>query len=633
MSLGPEQGADLDGECAEDQRPNSGLREGEISHAEVNDALRLASKTIIFGQQNRLRNGLVLDADERLPRFHAGHDLVKFFYGGIRQLPDYLLDAMLAAGISVTLVKGCELLVFHDVRCHQSLHVGRVRKTIYISDKLLQGAFEKGYDYWALAELLIQEAYPLLDYLLIVELARRCQSQLHKRLTLSYYFIKDTLRRLNKHRRELDETEDNEFAHFFCHYAEEFYSWDGKICDQDPFELAAAIFDEERERLWASNKIYTIRAALKYPDYFDLDRDIVHPLAHARAAELGQSTAPRNVAEMIHDLEDAARFKVSRQIKTDRLLEQLLQCGAAGIRGLVECLARAAATGRTLLTDNQYDGYDIVVEWKRKLQKYSSSPLEGLPDSISNDWNQLFYERYLHYLMREFHRFQRLPQEDREEHLDYLESLLHLIIGCTRPQATGPERMALVATAAHASARAKVAQWTNTAEFLLADRDVSEGADLVLALLEKLDLHPLFHTLLLGQARDLSGAAPLSFGLPTRDLLAQLLEKMPPRPYRLSSDPQTVRARLNRFDQRRRKAPDDADLVVLLAAVFLRLDQAPNYAEYIGYVRALDRRAAPALDEILQGIQPQDQRRRRIRDQAGMLRRGLARAPGGAASA
>ena len=154
----------------------------------------------------------------------------------------------------------------------------------------------------------------------------------------------------------------------------------------------------------------------------------------------------------------------------------------------------------------------------------------------------------------------------------------------------------------------------------------------MLALLEKLDLHPLFHTLLLEQARELSGAEQLSFGLPTRDLVAQLLEKMPPRPYRLSSDPQTVRARLNRFDQRRRKAPDDADLVVLLAAVFLRLDQAPNYAEYIGYVRALDRRAAPALDEILQGIQPQDQRRRRIRDQAGMLRRGLAGAPGGEAS-
>ena len=102
--------------------------------------------------------------------------------------------------------------------------------------------------------------------------------------------------------------------------------------------------------------------------------------------------------------------------------------------------------------------------------------------------------------------------------------------------------MALVATAAHASAGARIAQWADTAEFLLADRDASEGADLVLVLLEKLDLHPLFHTLLLEQARDLSGAVQLSFGLPTRDLVAQLLGGMPPRPYRLSSDPQTVRA-------------------------------------------------------------------------------------------
>lgn len=36
MSLGLDQGAV---EC-----PNSGLREGEISHAEVNDALRLAPR-------------------------------------------------------------------------------------------------------------------------------------------------------------------------------------------------------------------------------------------------------------------------------------------------------------------------------------------------------------------------------------------------------------------------------------------------------------------------------------------------------------------------------------------------------------------------------------------------------------
>ncbi|SVD53595.1 uncharacterized protein METZ01_LOCUS406449, partial [marine metagenome] len=33
-----------------DHRSNSGLREGNISHAEVNEALRGLPKTIIFGQ-------------------------------------------------------------------------------------------------------------------------------------------------------------------------------------------------------------------------------------------------------------------------------------------------------------------------------------------------------------------------------------------------------------------------------------------------------------------------------------------------------------------------------------------------------------------------------------------------------
>jgi hypothetical protein len=108
----------------DDERPNSGLCQGEISHAEVNAALRAHHKTVIFGQQTRLRDGVLL-ADEKLDRFHAGHDLVKFFYGGIRQLPEYLVDALLVWGISVTLVKSDDLLVFRHVREHQSFHTGR----------------------------------------------------------------------------------------------------------------------------------------------------------------------------------------------------------------------------------------------------------------------------------------------------------------------------------------------------------------------------------------------------------------------------------------------------------------------------------------------------------------------------
>ena len=83
MNIFPKADAQLEAPPPNDHRPNSGLREGDITHAEVNEALRIAPKTVIFGQQTRLRLGLLME-DEQLPRLHAGHDMVKFFYGAIR---------------------------------------------------------------------------------------------------------------------------------------------------------------------------------------------------------------------------------------------------------------------------------------------------------------------------------------------------------------------------------------------------------------------------------------------------------------------------------------------------------------------------------------------------------------------
>ena len=599
-----------------DHRPNSGLREGDICHAEINEALRFAEKTVIFGQQNRLRDGMLLEQDEKLRRFHAGHDLVKFFYGGVRQLPEYLLDAVLDADISVTLVKDRDMLLYHHVRCHQSFHIGRTRKTIYMPENVLQSAFEKGYDYWAMSEVLIQETWPLLDYLLIVELVRRCQVRLHERYSLGYYFIKDTLRELNKHRRELNETEDNEFMQFFRHYAESFYAWGGEIRERDPYELADAVYDEERERVWASNKIDGIRYAFKFPTYFDLDRDIVHPAARAIAEQLGQSVAPETVEEVIHDIHDAARFKVSRQIKTDALLEQLLEFGAPGLQGLVERLACDAATGQTVITANQYDGYDIVQQLKQQLQTHSTSLPEGLPGSVSNDFNDLLNARYLHYVLEEFHKFKRLPSHDREESLDYLEDLLYKIIGIVRPQLSEPEKKDIVSTSPNAIPSQKIDHWIATAEYLLKDRTADSGDSLVFTVLKKLDLHPLYHSLLRDQAREVSGNVELTFGDDIREQVAQLLQLVPDQPYRCSSDPQAVRARLHQFERLRRKSPDDKQLLTLLAALFIRLDRADNYAELVAYTRALGDGAKSALGEVLQLIHEEDEGRRKIREQA-----------------
>ena len=49
-------------------------------------------------------------ADDKLPRYHAGHDVVKFFYGAIRQLPESYVDALLHRGVSVTMVKSPDLI-------------------------------------------------------------------------------------------------------------------------------------------------------------------------------------------------------------------------------------------------------------------------------------------------------------------------------------------------------------------------------------------------------------------------------------------------------------------------------------------------------------------------------------------
>ncbi|MEE2871800.1 MAG: hypothetical protein VX893_02665, partial [Candidatus Latescibacterota bacterium] len=113
------------------------VAQGVITHADVIVALRGHHKTVIFGQQTRLRAGLLFD-DEKLDLFHAGHDLVKFFHGGVRQLPEYLLDALLDWGINVTLVKSDDLLVFRHVREHQSFHTGRTRETIYMPEKAIE---------------------------------------------------------------------------------------------------------------------------------------------------------------------------------------------------------------------------------------------------------------------------------------------------------------------------------------------------------------------------------------------------------------------------------------------------------------------------------------------------------------
>lgn len=607
-----------------DRRPNSGLREGEIPHPEVNAVLSQAEKIIAFGQQTRLRDG-VLSGDEELPRYHAGHDIVKFLYSGVRQIPDYLLGAILDQGISITLVRETRLLIFHHAREHQSLHIGRTRKTIYMPETVLQAAFNKGYDYWAISQVVIQEAWPLLDFLLLVELIRRCQQRLHGKRTLGYSFIKDTLRRLSKHRRETEEAEDNDFAILYRHYCEHFYSWNRDIRDRDPHELADEIFDERQERTWADLKIDAITHAYGFPTYFDLDRDIVHPAALQLAEAGGLPIEPQRAEDVVHDLGDAARFKVSRQIKTDRLLEALLAFGAPGIRRFVEALAIERATGRAVLTENQYDSYDVIAAFKEKLQAQSSSPPEGLPGSICGDFNDLLAERTLHHMREALDHFGRLPKRDQEDAGKYLQILVFKLLGLCRPELGEPERQAMVDVPAHFTASQQVKAWAEVAEPLLEAVSAGREDELIAAILDKLNRHELYHTLLRKQARKLLGRPELADDDDDRATVAALFELVPERPYRLSSDPHAVRSRLDQFEHLRRDNPDDDGLFTLVVGILVRLDLADNYRYLLERIQSVPPgNAWPALSEVTDSIGNHDFRRIKIRQAAERLMEGQA---------
>ena len=601
-----------------DHRPNSGLREGAIPHAQVNESIRLAAKTIVFGQQNRLRNGLLME-DDLLPRFHAGHDLVKFFYGGIRQIPEYLLDAILAAGISVTLVMDRDLLSFEHVRQHQSCHVGYTRKTIYMPETVLTAAQAKGYDYWAISEIIIQEAWPLLDYLLILELIRRAQVRLHERISLGYYFIKDTLRALNQHRQEVAENEENEFTLFYRRYADDFHSWTRSILDRDPYEMVDEIFDEYLERIWAEWKIDAITYAYSYPTYFSLDRDIVHPAAYELAEIQGLPLAPETVEEIIHDLCDVARFKISRQIKTDPLLDQLIDAGGPGIEALAEAAAEEKATRRNFITADQHDGYATLAVFKKKLQQHSNTPNEGLPGSISNDFNQLYDLTLLEKVHAELKRFRTLPERDQVDSRDHLKELLFTIVGICRPDLDELQKQEMIDTPEHWIPAQELGKWLDLADHLLANVPPQETQTLLATILEKLDRHPLYHTLFREQARQLLDAPDLSWGIDIRDQIDFLFNLIPEQPYRLSSDPQALQNRLLKLQQLRRSRPDAEEQFELIAGIILRLDKADDYAELLEKLEPLKDRIEPTLRELVDGISHRDTRRQAIRQTARAL--------------
>ncbi|MDA0333732.1 MAG: hypothetical protein O2782_01040 [bacterium] len=609
---------------AHDDRPNSGLREGDIPHAEVNDAIRLAPKTVIFGQQTRLRLGLLME-DDTLPRFHAGHDLVKFFYGAIRQLPEVILDGILAAGISVVLVQQRKLLAFRDVRAHQSFHTGRTRRNVYMPEQAVAAAFKRGYDYWALTEVIIKEAYPLLDYILILELVRHMQVRMRQVHLPGISFIKDTLRQHNKHlkdpsarlraegRHRIDPKED-EFGEFYGEYAERFKAWRRDILERDPYDVADEVYNEGVSRKWAEWKVDLITHTYNFPTLFELDRDIVHPAAFEQAQKQGLSVEPVTIDDILHDLGDLARFRVGRQVKTEPLLDRLIDAGAPGILGFARLVAAERVTGARIVTEYYHDGYDAVRRFREKLQALCSDlPVDMEMGKI---FDELVVPLVLAHAREQLQRYSNLMEQEGGDWRHFLRAFVFQLIGACKPYISDAEKELMLTTPGYYTSGQEVSAWLAVADGLLPDGEAEGEKATLVRILRQLRRHPQYHGLLLAQARELAATEGLDFGDDRRSQLLQLAELIPEPAYRFSSDPQAVRRRADDLQRLQQDDPDSVDQYLLLAGIFVRLDGAPNYADLVAHVRDMGAAVAPVLQEIVTVIGAQDSRRSAIRGSA-----------------
>ena len=634
-----------------DDRPNTGLREGDITHAEVNAVIREAEKTVIFGQQTRLRAGILMKDDVRLPRFHAGHDVVNYFYRAIRLIPDYLLDAIFERGISITMIKGADLLVYRQPRCHQSFHTGRTRKTIYLPEGVLMNAFERGYHPWAFSEILLLEAWRLLDYYLLVELARRYQAWMHRHFGVpGFYFVKDTLLSLNKHRRiageheqtmrrrfrrnskrgqrrqtvqydEYDATSvDTEFMKLYRHYFWDFYGWDrpsaenrgsqdipveiqAKVADsdillRDPYHVANDTFDERRESAWAALKIDAIRDAFGYPDEYQVDRDIVHEIAFEGARNRSQPLEPMSVEDLIHDLRDVARFGVALESRSEELMAQLALAGLPGIIAFYDSVSEEHAMGKAYITATV--DVDMVDDFRGKIQQLSTTGPAGVPNSVSNDVRDYLAVRLLRQISDEYEGFMELPKRERLEGRYFLRALILKALELARPDLDEETREEMVAPPPRDVGPVHhVRKLADVAESVLRRLPPEREPELLFDILRKMDLHPHYHDLLLPQARELNQDEELDWGDKQRSLMSDLRGVVPENAHAVSSDPAGVRARLNRFDYMQRHAPDDIELVGLLTGVLIRLDRHEEYERLVERVISAGEAAIPELTELL----------------------------------
>lgn len=326
---------------------NLGIFDGDVSHPEINKAISLADKVILFGEQTRLPH---FTEDARLPKLHAADDLVLLFWKVLNKIPDNLRRALIYGPVSISLVRGDALLSFRDYRHHQAIHIGRRRRTIYMPEVLLKQAEELGYDYWAIAEGLIYAGWMLLDYLLLVDVLTNYAEDVRGtgvKPRLSEQYFRAYAREHNHHRRSHPERGQCEVEEFIQGYRSELVRVGHlNAYTREPLDIARDLFDADLEHKLSKGKMERIADIFEYPRMFLFDRDIIHGAAREIALARGDDIAPASFSDVLHDYRDALRFDPAPLMTTfckgiipkprAVFLQQVVEMGKRGLGGFFE---------------------------------------------------------------------------------------------------------------------------------------------------------------------------------------------------------------------------------------------------------------------------------------------------------
>ena len=594
------------------------MKEGTITHEEVNAAVAAAPKTLLFGSQNRRRQGLRV-GDQPLRRLHIAHDQVRFFYSALRQLPEFFFDALIDSRVTVTVVMDCDLLCFKDVRNHQTIHIGLARRTIYLPEGILAAVHHNGYDYWSLTQIMLVEGWKLLDYALLVTLVEAgLRRQLNHLTSMGYTEFRRILKKHNHHRsayespllREKQQRSGmqfpiNELEEFIELYEKPFLKLLRPNLKGTPVtadELAHQLYNEYQEELWAQRKVVELAEEFQFPSYFLLDRDVIHPVARQRAENAGHDFSPRNLEEARHDFADELRFGRHRDGAVGRLVQAAEHFGPEGMEGLVREICAA------LFTTGRID-QDLEERVRNLLAARCSRPLD-LQVNVKQGLALARCSQVLRFYVQVKAGERRLHLED----FDWIRGLLiSLVAEKSEPgdnsqamminaiekveELFGQFRVLLAREAGHLLGRVVAG---DELESPALGAEIDSVLALTGAALDRLlDLPAYFQKSVLDRfgpepevgAEDATPVPTVPVERAAEDLVAKvsrILALLPSRIHACTSGSATaLRRPLRKFEQLRARHPTDPDQLNLLAMVMVRLDRADNYELLLGEIRAL----------------------------------------------